>query len=281
MTSPHPVACTCIISQRTTKWAEHEAGRLFILYLLSSLSRFLPLSASAVHDDKMKARRSRDRDRECVFMAPSSEIPPFSIIYRLVSLGLGADSFIRWGVGGSCFDLKIRTIIASGVGKVKESPCVLIRKKSLIFFFFFLSVSAEMQKIWKYWSRWHWGCINSLPSKRFLWEYGIMCTGGLVNKNQARGLDFELLCFLAHISVRSVFVMCFEGPDSTSSNIPPLHPSLNVFQSIGKGSLWSIDPEYRHNLIQALKKTPYHPYSPGLATPSTSPPTLPQTFHHR
>ncbi|KAE8287074.1 Forkhead box protein N3 [Larimichthys crocea] len=51
-------------------------------------------------------------------------------------------------------------------------------------------------------------------------------------------------------------------------------------QSIGKGSLWSIDPEYRHNLIQALKKTPYHPYSPGLAPPSTSPPTLPQTFHH-
>ncbi|XP_051264896.1 checkpoint suppressor 1 [Dicentrarchus labrax] len=51
-------------------------------------------------------------------------------------------------------------------------------------------------------------------------------------------------------------------------------------QSIGKGSLWSIDPEYRHNLIQALKKTPYHPYSPGLATPSTSPPTLPPAFHH-
>ncbi|KAF7667022.1 hypothetical protein LDENG_00081500 [Lucifuga dentata] len=51
-------------------------------------------------------------------------------------------------------------------------------------------------------------------------------------------------------------------------------------QSIGKGSLWSIDPEYRHNLIQALKKTPYHPYSSGLASPSTSPPTLPQTYHH-
>uniref|UniRef100_A0A3Q0S3N6 Forkhead box protein N3 n=1 Tax=Amphilophus citrinellus TaxID=61819 RepID=A0A3Q0S3N6_AMPCI len=46
-------------------------------------------------------------------------------------------------------------------------------------------------------------------------------------------------------------------------------------QSIGKGSLWSIDPEYRHNLIQALKKTPYHPYSPSLTTPSTSPPTIP------
>lgn len=50
-------------------------------------------------------------------------------------------------------------------------------------------------------------------------------------------------------------------------------------QSIGKGSLWSIDPEYRHNLIQALKKTPYHPYPPSLATPPTPPPALPQTFH--
>lgn len=44
------------------------------------------------------------------------------------------------GGGGSCFDLKIRAIIASGVEKVKESPCVLN-------LFFFLSVSAEMQKI--------------------------------------------------------------------------------------------------------------------------------------
>ncbi|KAL3873307.1 hypothetical protein ACJMK2_036443 [Sinanodonta woodiana] len=30
--------------------------------------------------------------------------------------------------------------------------------------------------------------------------------------------------------------------------------------SIGKGSLWCIDPEYRPNLLQALRKTPYHPY---------------------
>ncbi|KAK1793171.1 hypothetical protein P4O66_011573 [Electrophorus voltai] len=42
-------------------------------------------------------------------------------------------------------------------------------------------------------------------------------------------------------------------------------------QSIGKGSLWCIDPEYRHNLIQALKKTPYHPCSQVFTTPSTSP----------
>ncbi|TTE07149.1 Forkhead box protein N3 [Bagarius yarrelli] len=42
-------------------------------------------------------------------------------------------------------------------------------------------------------------------------------------------------------------------------------------QSIGKGSLWCIDPEYRHNLIQALKKTPCQPYSQVFTTPPTSP----------
>ncbi|KAG7466226.1 hypothetical protein MATL_G00162530 [Megalops atlanticus] len=42
-------------------------------------------------------------------------------------------------------------------------------------------------------------------------------------------------------------------------------------QSIGKGSLWCIDPEYRQNLIQALKKTPYHPYSQVFTTPPASP----------
>ncbi|XP_046561939.1 forkhead box protein N3-like [Haliotis rubra] len=31
-------------------------------------------------------------------------------------------------------------------------------------------------------------------------------------------------------------------------------------QSIGKGSLWCIDPDFRPNLLQALRKTPYHPY---------------------
>ncbi|MBN3319390.1 FOXN3 protein, partial [Atractosteus spatula] len=45
--------------------------------------------------------------------------------------------------------------------------------------------------------------------------------------------------------------------------------------SIGKGSLWCIDPEYRQNLIQALKKTPYHPYSQVFNTPPTSPQAYP------
>lgn len=66
------------------------------------------------------------------FQGTPSEIPPFSIIYRLVSLGLGADSFIR-----RRFDLKIHTVIASGVEEVKESACVPIIKKPLPHFFFF------------------------------------------------------------------------------------------------------------------------------------------------
>ncbi|KAH3859182.1 forkhead box protein N3-like isoform X2 [Dreissena polymorpha] len=31
-------------------------------------------------------------------------------------------------------------------------------------------------------------------------------------------------------------------------------------QTIGKGSLWCVDPDFRPNLLQALRKTPYHPY---------------------
>ncbi|KAJ8409103.1 hypothetical protein AAFF_G00241240 [Aldrovandia affinis] len=41
-------------------------------------------------------------------------------------------------------------------------------------------------------------------------------------------------------------------------------------QSVGKGSLWCIEGEYRHNLIQALKKTPFHPHAQVLATPPVS-----------
>ncbi|XP_070577420.1 forkhead box protein N3-like isoform X2 [Ptychodera flava] len=46
-------------------------------------------------------------------------------------------------------------------------------------------------------------------------------------------------------------------------------------QTIGKGSLWCVDPEYRPNLLQALKKTPYHPYhhifSPSPQSPHGTP----------
>lgn len=71
----------------------------------------------------MKVLGSGRRGEGARFQGTPSEIPP-SIIYRLVSLGLGADSFIR-----RRFDLKIHTVIASGVEEVKESACVLIRKK--------------------------------------------------------------------------------------------------------------------------------------------------------
>ena len=42
-------------------------------------------------------------------------------------------------------------------------------------------------------------------------------------------------------------------------------------QSIGKGSLWCIDPEIRQSLIQALKKTPYHPHSNVFNTAPAAP----------
>uniref|UniRef100_UPI00358E8ADF forkhead box protein N3 isoform X1 n=1 Tax=Myxine glutinosa TaxID=7769 RepID=UPI00358E8ADF len=42
-------------------------------------------------------------------------------------------------------------------------------------------------------------------------------------------------------------------------------------QNLGRGSLWCVDPGYRPNLIQALNKTPFHPYSHVLNTPPASP----------
>lgn len=34
-----------------------------------------------------------------------------------------------------------------------------------------------------------------------------------------------------------------------------------MLQGVGcKGAMWMIDPDYRPNLLQALRKTPYHPF---------------------
>ena len=49
-------------------------------------------------------------------------------------------------------------------------------------------------------------------------------------------------------------------------------------QSIGKGSLWCIDPEYRQNLTQALKKTPYHLHPHPHPHVFNTPPTCPQAY---
>jgi len=49
-------------------------------------------------------------------------------------------------------------------------------------------------------------------------------------------------------------------------------------QGIGKGSLWCIDPDYRPNLLQALRKTPYHPYH-QLQMLSNPQPTANYTLH--
>ena len=58
---------------------------------------------------------------------------------------------------------------------------------------------------------------------------------------------------------------------------PSLPPSLFdneycISQNVGKGSLWTVDPDYRINLVQALRKTPaFHPYQHLLTTPPPSP----------
>lgn len=131
------------LHHRALKWAEHEMGRLKYSHSLS-----LPLSCHAQPllctntgvwprwDVEMKVLRSRRWRQGMHFQGTPSEILPLSIIYRLISLGLGAVSFIR-----CCFDLKIHTVIASGVGEVKEPACVLIRKS--FSFFFFFSVERE------------------------------------------------------------------------------------------------------------------------------------------
>lgn len=47
--------------------------------------------------------------------------------------------------------------------------------------------------------------------------------------------------------------------------------ACSVLQSNGKGSLWCVDPEYRPNLIQALKKQ-HFPAASAFCTPPASPP---------
>ncbi|XP_006274765.1 forkhead box protein N2 isoform X1 [Alligator mississippiensis] len=47
----------------------------------------------------------------------------------------------------------------------------------------------------------------------------------------------------------------------------------------GKGSLWCVDPEYKPNLIQALKKQPF-PSALAFYTPPASPPSRPSSPHY-
>ncbi|XP_068751727.1 forkhead box protein N3-like isoform X1 [Montipora capricornis] len=60
---------------------------------------------------------------------------------------------------------------------------------------------------------------------------------------------------------------CFKKVDKDKGQFYP--------QNIGKGSLWTVDPDYRPNLLQALRKTPsLHPYHHMLTTPPPSPKSL-------
>jgi len=59
---------------------------------------------------------------------------------------------------------------------------------------------------------------------------------------------------------------CFKKVDKSPVSIFLLCP-FNFYltvkfalQNVGKGSLWMVDHCYRPNLLQALRKVPYHPY---------------------
>lgn len=96
-----------------------------------------------------------------------------------------------------------------------------------------------------------------------------------------RPVSVQYYIFLAvrrgHISERLFKISncgnCYSSAYCGTLNVALLIIFMFSFslQSIGKGSLWCIDPEYRQNLIQALKKTPYHPYSHVFNTPPASP----------
>lgn len=47
--------------------------------------------------------------------------------------------------------------------------------------------------------------------------------------------------------------------------------NASSLQVNGKGSLWCVDPEYKPNLVQALKKQPF-PSALAFYTPPASPP---------
>ncbi|XP_032881382.1 forkhead box protein N2 [Amblyraja radiata] len=51
-------------------------------------------------------------------------------------------------------------------------------------------------------------------------------------------------------------------------------------KTVGKGSLWCVDPQYRPNLIQALMKTPYYSTMQIFCTPPASPPSASPPPHH-
>ncbi|XP_078085782.1 forkhead box protein N2 [Mustelus asterias] len=50
-------------------------------------------------------------------------------------------------------------------------------------------------------------------------------------------------------------------------------------KTVGKGSLWCVDPQYRPNLIQALMKTPYYSTTQVFCTPPASPPSASPPHH--
>lgn len=71
-----------------------------------------------------------------------------------------------------------------------------------------------------------------------------------------------LCCFLGNIKLQMTV---------TAWPLDFLICSTSFLQVNGKGSLWCVDPEYKPNLVQALKKQPF-PSALAFYTPPASPP---------
>ena len=57
---------------------------------------------------------------------------------------------------------------------------------------------------------------------------------------------------------------------SLSLSTLPLSLSLQSKSAVCKGGLWTVDADYRRSLLEALKRSPYHPYH-RYFTPPLSP----------
>lgn len=113
--------------------------------------------------------------------------------------------------GGSCFDLKIHTISASGVEKVKESPCVLIRKKPPDYF-----AAERGERIWEILSEVAmFLTLTPLPALSFLGEYeSRCCVHRWFGKQEPWHRVWTLSWCFGHrdLLAHALFVFSFEGP---------------------------------------------------------------------
>lgn len=106
---------------------------------------------------------------------------------------------------------------------------------------------------------------SSKPSHEYFTKVSldptVRCYMNLSNNKCSVFKHFATMCPNEHLSGQSYCTLwCF-------------------FQVNGKGSLWCVDPEYRPNLIQALKKQ-HFPAAHTFCTPPASPPSASSPPRH-